>query len=113
MNETNQTAGLYPDPEPTRAEVDAIAEPLVIEFGAPWCGYCQGAQPLIGEAFAGRPGLRRLRLEDGRGKRLGRTFQVKLWPTLVFLKAGREIARVVRPASVDQIRAALDQLEQA
>lgn len=106
-------AALYTDLEPTRAEVDAIVEPLVIEFGAPWCGHCQGAQPLIGEAFASRPGLRHLRLEDGRGKRLGRTFQVKLWPTLVFLKAGQEIARVVRPASVEQIRAALVMLDQA
>lgn len=105
-------AALYPDPEPTRAEVDAIAEPLVIEFGAPWCGHCQGAQPLIGEAFASRPGLRRLRLEDGRGKRLGRSFQIKLWPTLVFLKAGREVARVVRPGNVNEIGEALDRLDQ-
>lgn len=113
MSEKTPPSSLYPDSEPTRAEVDAIVEPLVIEFGAPWCGHCQGAQPLIGDAFAGRPGLRHLRLEDGRGKRLGRSFQVKLWPTLVFLKAGREIARVVRPTSVEQIRAALNQLDQA
>ncbi len=103
---------LYTDPEPTRAEVDASTEPLVIEFGAPWCGHCRGAQAVIAEAFAGRPQLRHLKLEDGRGKRLGRSFQVKLWPTLVFLKAGRELARVVRPGNADEIREALLRLDQ-
>jgi thioredoxin 1 len=98
---------LYQDIAPARADVDAIADPLVIEFGAPWCGHCQGAQPLIHKAFDPYPALRHLKVEDGRGKPLGRSFQVKLWPTLIFLKAGKEIARVVRPAEVDELTSAL------
>ncbi|MCA1715096.1 MAG: thioredoxin family protein, partial [Gammaproteobacteria bacterium] len=41
------------------------------------------------------------------GRPLGRSFRVKLWPTLVFLRDGVELARVVRPASVDAITQAL------
>ena len=38
-----------------------------------------------------------MRIEDGPGRRLGRSFGVKLWPTFVFLRDGREVARLVRP----------------
>ena len=100
-----------PAPEPTRAEIDALQEPLLLEFGAAWCGYCHAAQPLIASALEQHGGLRHIRIEDGRGKRLGRSFTVKLWPTLIVLKQGREIARVVRPHSVAEIRDALAALE--
>lgn len=113
MSETDSTTPLYPDPEPRRAEIDAASGPLVVEFGAPWCGHCQRAQALIAEAFADRPGLRHLRIEDGPGRRLGRSFAVKLWPTLIFLDNGREVARLVRPAGVDELRAALAAIDTA
>ena len=97
----------YSESEPKRAEVDALPGATVVEFGNPWCGHCRRAQPLIAEAFAAHPGLRHLKIADASGKRLGRSFQVKLWPTLVFLKDGKEVGRVVRPASVEAIADAL------
>jgi len=48
-----------------------------------------------------------VKVEDGKGRRLGRTFGVKLWPTLIFLKDGEEIARVVRPEDSSDIEDAL------
>jgi thioredoxin 1 len=97
--------------EPARAEVDAIAGPAVIEFGTPWCGYCRAAQPLIQGALAQRPGVKHLKVEDGSGRPLGRSFRVKLWPTLVFLRDGQEVARLVRPSSADAVRQALQAIE--
>lgn len=97
----------YSDAEPARAAVDAMPGPAVIEFGNDWCGHCRRAQPLIAEAFAAHPRLRHLKIADASGKRLGRSFGVKLWPTLVFLKDGREAARLVRPAGMAEIAAAL------
>ena len=93
---------------PARDEVDALPGCSVIEFGTAWCGYCIAAQPLIAQAFAERPNVRHLKIEDGPGRPLGRSFRVKLWPTLVFMKDGREMARVVRPRGVDEIRAAFE-----
>ena len=89
----------YEPSEPDRAEVDARAGPAVLEFGAPWCGHCIAAQGPIESAFAAHPDVHHLKIEDGRGKPLGRSFRVKLWPTLVFLRDGEEVARLVRPTT--------------
>ena len=98
---------VYSESEPQREEVDRLPGATVVEFGSPWCGHCRRAQPLIAEAFAAHPGIRHLKIADASGKRLGRSFGVKLWPTLVFLKDGREVGRLVRPASVEAIAGAL------
>ena len=81
--------------------------PTLVEFGSPWCGYCRRAQPLIAEAMAGHPEVRHLKIADASGRRLGRSFGVKLWPTLVFLADGRELARLIRPADAGSIAEAL------
>jgi thioredoxin 1 len=82
----------------------------VLEFGTGWCGVCRRAQPLIAEVLVTRPEVARIKIEDGHGRRLGRLFQVKLWPTLVFLKDGKELTRVVRPQSVEFLKTALDKI---
>lgn len=83
--------------EPARAEVDALSGPAIIEFGSWSCGICRAAQPAIEAARAAYPRLPHIKIEDGRGRPLGRSFGVKLWPTLIFLLDGRETARLVRP----------------
>ncbi|RZJ24942.1 MAG: thioredoxin [Haliea sp.] len=99
--------------EPARAEVDALAGATLLEFGTSWCGHCLRAQPLIASALAAHPQVRHLKVEDGSGRPLGRSYQVKLWPTLVFLKDGREVARLVRPGRAEEIVQALEQLHKA
>jgi thioredoxin 1 len=101
----------YATAEPARAEIDLIDEPAVLEFGAEWCGYCRAAQPLLAAAFAGHPRVRHLKIADGSGRRLGRSFRVKLWPTLIFLRHGRETARLVRPVDAASISEALAKIE--
>jgi thioredoxin 1 len=97
----------YAVDEPTRADVDALPGATLLEFGSPFCGHCLRAQPLLAAALAGHTELRHIKIADGRGRRLGRSFGVKLWPTLVFLRDGVEVARAVRPQEVAAIDAAL------
>lgn len=94
----------------SRADADALPGATVLEFGTNWCSWCQGAQPHIAQALQGHASLRHVKVEDGKGRPLGRSYGVKLWPTLVFLKDGQEVARVVRPAGSAPLRQALDQL---
>lgn len=98
----------YDKPEPARDEVDEWTGPAVLEFGASWCGFCQGAQDDIAAALGDFPEVRHVKVGDGPGKPLGRSYRVKLWPTLIFLRDGREVARAVRPEDEDDIRAGLE-----
>jgi thioredoxin 1 len=104
-------ATTYEQAEPRRADVDALEGATVLEFGNAWCGYCRAAQPLIARAFAAHPSVRHIKIADAGGKRLGRSFKVKLWPTLVFLKDGREAARLVRPTDAHAIGEALARID--
>src|SRR5262245_44513600 len=83
--------------EPTRAEIDRTTGPVVLEFGAEWCPHCQALRPTLDALLQARPAVRHIRVEDGPGKPLGRTFLVKLWPTLVFMRDGQVVRHAVRP----------------
>jgi thioredoxin 1 len=89
--------------DPTRAEVEAFTEPTVLEFGASWCGYCRAARPDIEAVMNRHPSVRHIRIEDGKGRPLGRSFRVRLWPTLIYVEAGVEKGRVVRPGDAADI----------
>lgn len=102
---------VYAAAEPALAEIEALDGATLLEFGAPWCGYCVAAQPKLAAALAAHPGVRHLKIEDGRGRPLGRALQVKRWPTLIFLRHGREITRLVRPTEVSAIRQALTRID--
>ena len=95
----------------SRAEVDVLTGPVVLEFGTDWCGYCRGAQPLIATALEAHPGVRHLKIEDGIGRPLGRSFGITLWPTLIFLRDGKETARLVRPRASAPVGEALAQID--
>ncbi|GGI53725.1 thioredoxin family protein [Oxalicibacterium solurbis] len=101
----------YANIEPARETIDALPDATVIEFGAPWCPHCLRAQPLLSDAFDAHPGLRHIKIEDGPRRRLGRSFRIKLWPTLVFMKDGVEVSRLVRPDSASDIAHAMSAID--
>lgn len=103
----------YETTEPARAEIDARRGPLLLEFGSPGCGHCRRAQPLVEQALGAHAGVPHIKVADGPGQPLGRSFGVKLWPTLVFLRDGVEQARAVRPQAVAEIAEGLHRVAAA
>ena len=101
----------YAATEPKRKEVNLLAGPTVLEFGSPWCGFCRAAQPLLASAFVDHPDVRHIKISDAGGRPLGRSFNVKLWPTLIFLRNGEEVARLIRPSAVSAIADALAKID--
>src|SRR5262245_25392972 len=89
--------------EPSRAAVDGTQGPVVLEFGAPWCGICSAAQPAITKALSQYPQVQHIKVADGRGQALGRSFGITLWPTLIALRDGKELGRLVRPTDAHSI----------
>jgi thioredoxin 1 len=100
----------YSDNPLTRAETDAAPGAVVLDFGTNWCSHCRAVEPLVTRVLALRPDVRHIKIEDGSGRRLGRSYGVKLWPTLIFLQDGKEVARFVRPRSETAIATALAEL---
>lgn len=101
----------YVSEAPARAEVDALPGSTVVNFGTNWCEHCQAARQPVHEALAAHPAVRQLKIEDGKGRPLGRSFQVKLWPTLIFLKDGVEVDRLVRPTDRAAVLQALARID--
>jgi thioredoxin 1 len=94
-------------PEPTREEIDRMPGPVVVEFGTDWCPYCQALQPRLRELLPQFPAVRHVKVEDGKGRPLGRSFCVKLWPNFVFLRDGKVVEQLARPGP-ESVRAALE-----
>jgi thioredoxin 1 len=101
----------YQTDAPSRTDVDALPGTTVLEFGTDWCGFCRAAQAPIAAGLADHPQVRHLKIEDGPGRPLGRSFGVKLWPTLVFLQDGQQMDKLVRPNDAQAVREALERLQ--
>jgi thioredoxin 1 len=104
------TSATYTPHAPEQAEVSTWPGPALLDFGTSWCGHCSRAAPLVEAALAPHPAVRHLRVEDGPGRRLGRQFGVTLWPTLVFLRDGQEVCRLVRPTEAADLTQALERI---
>lgn len=83
--------------EPTRDEIDRSEGPVLLEFGASWCGHCRALAPQVASLLKEYPQVGHIKVEDGPGQPLGRSFRVKLWPNFVFLRDGRAVHQLARP----------------
>ena len=92
---------LPPEEAPTREEVDRAPGLVLLEFGTAWCGFCRAAAPRVSALLRDNPQVRHMKVEDGPGQPLGRSFRVKLWPNLVFLKDGVVIRQLARPSDAE------------
>ncbi|HTS51813.1 MAG TPA: thioredoxin TrxC [Burkholderiales bacterium] len=77
-------------------EVEGAQLPVLVDAWAPWCGPCRIVAPVIDELateMAGR--VRVVKLNVDENPLTASRFRLRSIPTLLVLKAGREVDRIV------------------
>jgi thioredoxin 2 len=78
------------------AEVERSPLPVLLDLWAPWCGPCQMLAPVLEELateMAGRVRVAKLNVDENPA--IATRFNVRGIPTLLVLKAGQEVDRIV------------------
>ena len=93
------------------AEVERSPLPVLLDMWAPWCGPCQMLAPVLEELateLAGRVRVGKLNVDEN--PRTASRFSVRGIPTLLVLRAGREIDRIVGVQPKAEIERRLERL---
>jgi thioredoxin 2 len=78
------------------AEVERWPLPVLVDAWAPWCGPCRQLAPAVDALAAEMAGrLRVAKLNIDENPRTAARFQIRSIPTLLVLRAGREVDRLV------------------
>ncbi len=92
-------------------ELTAGQMPVLVDFSAPWCGYCRRIDPAyerLADQYEGRILVAKVNIDDEPA--LAERERIELVPTLVLYKEGKVLGDLVAPGSKAQIEEMVERL---
>lgn len=80
------------------------SEPVVVDFHAPWCGYCRRLSPAVDRIQKQYDGkVRIVKIDIDEEPKLADQYKIDTIPTLMLFRQGKAVDHVVNPQSQSEI----------
>ena len=93
-----------------QAEVLESERPVVVDFGAAWCGPCRVMSPILEELAAERPDLRVVKVDVDADQAVAARYGVLSMPTFMVFRDGAPVGQIVGSRPKKRLLADLEQL---
>lgn len=92
-------------------ELTSGETPVLVDFSAPWCGYCRRIDPayeILAKQYSGRILVAKVNIDDEPA--LAEQERIELVPTLVLYREGKALGDIVAPGSKAEIEEFVERL---
>jgi thioredoxin 1 len=78
--------------------------PVLVDFGADWCGACRAMSPILDEFERSNPSVKVVRVNVDKNRDLARQLKIRAIPTLMVFKNGNMTAQQTGVVDHDSLR---------